>query len=195
MLKKTEKTVVKKALGRPRKVKPIVEKVEVQPQVKNTEVEQVDVPVVVASPVKNKKSEYISCIGRRKEATARVRFFDRGNGNITVNGQELKKYFSIFQLFDLVFAPLKQIGAMEKYDISIKVAGGGKNSQALAARHGISRALVKFNADLKPALKKAGYMTRDSRVKERNLVTKKLAVLRSGRNVNLQTPPQGGVLN
>ena len=170
MLKKTEKTVVKKALGRPRKVKSAVEaveKVKVQPQVEKIEVEKVDVPVIVASPVKSKKGEYISTIGRRKEATARVRFFDSGKGNITVNGQELKKYFSIFQLFDLVLAPLKQIGAMEKYDISIKVAGGGKNSQALAARHGISRALVEFNADLKPALKKVGYMTRDSRVKER----------------------------
>ena len=166
MIKKTEKTVVKKALGRPRKVKQVVEKVEAQPEVEKIEVEQVVAPVAT-SPVPSKKGEYISTVGRRKEASARVRFFDSGKGVITVNGQELKKYFSIFQLFDLVLAPLKQVGAMEKYDISIKVAGGGKNSQALAIRHGISRALVEFNADLKPALKKAGYMTRDSRVKER----------------------------
>lgn len=167
MLKKTEKIVVKKALGRPRKVKPVVEKVEIQPKVEKIEVEQMTTPEIVAGPVKSKKGEYISTVGRRKEAQARVRFFDSGKGVITVNGQELKKYFSIFQLFDLVTAPLKQVGGMEKYDISIKVAGGGKNSQAIASRHGISRALVKFNADLKSTLKKAGFLTRDSRVKER----------------------------
>lgn len=166
MLKKIAKAVAKKSPGRPRKIKPIA-KVEVQPLVEKIEVEKIIAPAAVTSPVESKRGKYISAIGRRKEATARVRFFDSGKGIITVNGQELKKYFPIFQLFDLVFAPLKQVGAMEKYDISIKVAGGGKQSQAEAARHGISRVLVKFNADLKPTLKKAGFLTRDSRVKER----------------------------
>lgn len=167
MLRKTKKTTVKKSPGRPRKVKPVEEKAKIQPLVERIEAAPEVAPAVSADTTEGAKNKYISAIGRRKEATARVRFFDSGKGIITVNGQELKKYFPIFQLFDLVFAPLKQVGAMEKYDISVKVSGGGKQSQAEAARHGISRVLVKFNADLKPTLKKAGFLTRDSRVKER----------------------------
>ncbi len=166
MFKKTEKTVVKKAPGRPRKIKPVAT-ADVQSQVEQVEIEKAVAPAAIAESAAVVKGKYISAIGRRKEAAARVRFFEDGKGIITINGQELKKYFPIFQLSDLVTAPLKQVGAMEKHDISIKIAGGGKHSQADAVRHGISRVLVKFNADLKPTLKKAGFLTRDSRVKER----------------------------
>lgn len=110
---------------------------------------------------------FIHAVGRRKEATARVRMSESGQGQFIINGRELKNYFPNFQLFDLVLVPLKLTGQEGRHDISVKVVGGGKQGQAEAVRHGLSRALVKWQAEFKPPLKKAGYLTRDARVKER----------------------------
>ncbi len=139
---------------------------------------KVSVPKIAAvAPVVAKEEEkakpllkavkFIAAVGRRKEAVARVRLSEGGQGLILINGQELKKYFPIFQLWEMTEAPLKLVGMQEKCDLSVKVAGGGKQGQAEAVRHGISRVLVKLNPDWKPTLKKAGFITRDSRVKER----------------------------
>lgn len=119
------------------------------------------------TPVSQPARPYLYAVGRRKEAVARVRLFEKGDGQMTINGREFSNYFPSFQLKDLVLAPLKLTGEAEKVDVSIKVLGGGKQGQAEAARHGLSRALVKLNPDFKPTLKKAGFLTRDPRVKER----------------------------
>lgn len=105
--------------------------------------------------------------GRRKKAIARVRLYD-GSGNIQINGKDFENYFDLATLRYIVMQPLNAIGATEKYDIIVNVHGGGISGQAGAVRHGISRALVEANADeFKSALKKNGFLSRDSRVKER----------------------------
>lgn len=112
------------------------------------------------------KGKYISCVGRRKSATAQVRLFDKGTGVILVNNKLVSEYFTEAQANDLI-QPLKLSGFNKEFNISIKVTGGGKYGQAGAARQGITKALIIFNKDLRPALKAKGYTTRDSRIKER----------------------------
>jgi len=106
-----------------------------------------------------KDAKYYYGTGRRKTAVARVRIFD-GSGKITINNKESK-------LADSVVEPLKLVGKYGSFDLSVKVAGGGKNGQAEAIRHGISRALLELNPEFRPTLKKAGYLTRDQREVER----------------------------
>ena len=108
----------------------------------------------------------IKAVGRRKTAVARVRV-TLGEGEIVVNNKPLFEYFPVFLWSDKVLSPLKTVGKEKDFDVSVKVIGGGVNSQAEAVRHGISRALVKWNEEWKPALKAEGYMTRDPRAKER----------------------------
>lgn len=110
--------------------------------------------------------EVINALGRRKSAVARV-FVKEGNGKIVINKRELETYFPSSILQYVVKQPLNTLNAVEKYDIYINLKGGGYKGQAEAARLGIARALVKINADDKPALKAEGFMTRDSRVVER----------------------------
>lgn len=105
-------------------------------------------------------------VGRRKTASARVRL-TTGTGIVTVNGKTLKEYFPYSLWQQKVMAPLTTIGRLKDFDISVKVVGGGVNGQADAVRHGIARALVRWNTDLRPALKAEGFLTRDSREKER----------------------------
>ena len=90
-----------------------------------------------------------------------------GEGHVTVNQRELKAYFGRSILEQEVLAPLKSVDAQGRYDISIRVLGGGVSGQAGAAVQGIARALIKTEPDLRPALKSAGFLTRDARVKER----------------------------
>jgi small subunit ribosomal protein S9 len=111
--------------------------------------------------------KYFYAVGRRKTATAQVRLY-KGDGKIMViNGQVGNRYFSPEYLVEGVYEPLKTVGMMKDFDISVQVRGGGMSAQADAIRHGIARALVVFDATLKPALKKVGFMTRDARAKER----------------------------
>ena len=105
-------------------------------------------------------------MGRRKEAVARVRMV-AGEGHVTVNERELKAYFGRSILEQEVLAPLKHVNSMGKYDIKIRVLGGGVAGQAGAAVQGIARALIAADPELRPALKAAGFLTRDARVKER----------------------------
>ncbi|KAF1074267.1 30S ribosomal protein S9 [Halodesulfovibrio sp. MK-HDV] len=104
--------------------------------------------------------------GRRKNATARTRLY-AGSGQITVNGRPYDEYFPRKTLQMIIRQPLELVKMLEKFDIKINVAGGGMSGQALAARHGISRALLVIDEDLRPTLKKAGFLTRDARKKER----------------------------
>ena len=104
--------------------------------------------------------------GRRKSSVARVRLV-AGEGNITVNGRALDEYFDYDTLIRDVKQPLVLTNNENKYDVIVKVEGGGVTGQAGAIRHGISRALLKADAELRPELKKAGFLTRDARMKER----------------------------
>jgi small subunit ribosomal protein S9 len=104
--------------------------------------------------------------GRRKTATARIRLSE-GSGKLTVNGRDLDSYFSHENFAKQAYAPLLTVELREKIDVSANVAGGGVAGQAGAVAHGIARALQKMNAELRPALKKAGHITRDPREKER----------------------------
>ena len=113
------------------------------------------------------KKPYFYGTGRRKSSVARVHLFQNGTGAITVNGRDIDEYFGLDTLKLIVRQPLATTDLMGKVDIVITVAGGGVSGQAGAIRHGISRALVAMNPEYRPALKAAGFMTRDPRMKER----------------------------
>jgi len=104
--------------------------------------------------------------GRRKSSVARV-YIMPGNGKITINKRDMDEYFGLETLKIIVKQPLELTGMTSKFDVSVNVHGGGYTGQAGAIRHGITRALVEADADFRPALKKAGYLTRDPRMKER----------------------------
>lgn len=104
--------------------------------------------------------------GRRKSSVARVRLYE-GSGKITVNGRDIDEYFGLETLKLIVRQPLGLTETAEKFDIVCNVGGGGVTGQAGAIRHGVSRALLLFNPDFRSALKKAGFLTRDPRMKER----------------------------
>ena len=110
--------------------------------------------------------EQINAVGRRKSAVARI-FLNKGKGNITVNGKDYKEYFSVGQLHHEVMLPLQTINVGGEYDITVNAVGGGITGQAEAIKLAIARALVKLNAENKPALKAKGLLTRDSRIVER----------------------------
>ena len=104
--------------------------------------------------------------GRRKKSIARVRLVP-GNGKILINDRSLDDYFGLETLKVIVRQPLLLTDTLSKFDVLCKVIGGGFTGQAGAIRHGIARALLKADEELRPALKKAGYLTRDPRMKER----------------------------
>ncbi len=104
--------------------------------------------------------------GRRKSSVARVRLIP-GEGNFTINGRTLDDYFGLETLKVIAKQPLVLTGTDNKFDVLVNVAGGGFTGQAGAIRHGIARALLQADEELRPVLKKAGYLTRDPRMKER----------------------------
>ncbi|HUL57900.1 MAG TPA: 30S ribosomal protein S9 [Anaeromyxobacteraceae bacterium] len=105
-------------------------------------------------------------VGRRKESVARVRIAP-GTGNITINGRTMDEYFGRETSKMILVEPLKLVDQMGKLDVFVNAKGGGLSGQAGAIRHGISRALVDLNAEFRPVLKKAGFLTRDARAVER----------------------------
>ncbi|MEO6188369.1 MAG: 30S ribosomal protein S9 [Ginsengibacter sp.] len=115
-----------------------------------------------------------NAVGRRKSAVTRV-FLSKGDGNITINGKEYKVYFPLVYLQNQVEAPLKSIGASDKFDVMVNATGGGVKGQAEAVKLGIARALLQVNPEYRPALKEAGLLTRDSRSVERKKPGKKKA--------------------
>ena len=110
--------------------------------------------------------EVVNAIGRRKSAVARV-YVSEGTGKITINKKDITEYFPSAILQYVVKQPLQLLDVAEKYDIKVNLDGGGFTGQAGAIRHGISRALLEVDAEYRPILKKAGYLTRDPRMKER----------------------------
>ena len=157
-------------------------------EVKNTEVKEkaprkprttkkVEAPAAVevkAAPVKRVRTskkkgaagQYIAT-GRRKDAVARVRLIANGTGKITINNRDINEYLLLDTLKLVVRQPLALTETQDKYDVIVNVFGGGYTGQTGAIRQGIAKALVKENENFKPELKKAGFLTRDSRMKER----------------------------
>jgi small subunit ribosomal protein S9 len=113
----------------------------------------------------SKTNEFLGT-GRRKTSIARVRLAT-GSGKITVNGRAFDNYFPLETLRSTVSGPLTITGTTDKLDVRVNVTGGGPNGQAGAVRHGIARALLEFDANLRPALKAEGFLTRDPRMRER----------------------------
>ena len=112
------------------------------------------------------ESNFYYGTGRRKSSVARVRVYP-GTGKITINERDIDDYFGLETLKVIVRQPLELLGLTEKFDIVVRVQGGGVSGQAGAIRHGLSRALLQYDEELRPALKKAGFLTRDPRMKER----------------------------
>ncbi len=115
----------------------------------------------------NAKKNYHYGTGRRKSSVARVHLFPNGSGSITVNNRDLDTYFGLETLKYIVRQPLALTAVLGRVDIEATVVGGGVTGQAGAIRHGIARALLKMNEEFRPALKHAGFLTRDPRMKER----------------------------
>ena len=113
------------------------------------------------------KKPYMYGTGRRKSSVARVHLFPNGSGKITINGRGIDDYFGLDTLKLLVRQPLNLLGVLDKFDVEATVTGGGVTGQAGAIRHGISRALLQVDETYRAALKAAGFLTRDPRMKER----------------------------
>ncbi len=109
---------------------------------------------------------YYEAVGRRKQAVARVRLYP-GNGEMVVNDKDLKEYFGRPQDWQSATAPLKLTKNEGRFNLSVVVKGGGITGQSEAIRHGVARALLEVNGELRPLLRRAGYLTRDPRAKER----------------------------
>jgi small subunit ribosomal protein S9 len=112
------------------------------------------------------EGHYFEAVGRRKTATARVRLFS-GTGGIVINGRPADEYFHREMDVLHLRQPLEAVGALEDFDISVLVNGGGFCGQAGAIRHGVARALLLADPDLRPQLRQGGFLTRDARAKER----------------------------
>ena len=109
---------------------------------------------------------YFYGTGRRKHSVARVRVYN-GTGKIIINGRDIDDYFGLETLKLIVRSPMELTSTSGKYDLVVRVAGGGVSGQAGAIRHGLSRALLQVDPEMRPILKKAGFLTRDPRMKER----------------------------
>ena len=120
----------------------------------------------MAKTTSKKKVQYWGT-GRRKKAIARVRLLPAGDGTIVINKKSIDEYFGLDTLKFIVRQPLALVDALAKYDVMVNVCGGGFTGQAGAIRHGIARALLEAEPEARAELKKAGFLTRDSRMKER----------------------------
>ena len=155
----------------------IVDKIVEKPEIELTEEKDESAEAVVFDEAgvdeKNKKNKrYFEATGRRKSSVARVRLFtikpfEEDEGKITVNEKFYKQYFPTLELQQIAEAALRRLKSLNRFEVVAKVNGGGMKSQSEAVRHGMARVLVEFNADFRKKLKKAGYLKRDPRVKER----------------------------
>ena len=116
---------------------------------------------------KPKKERYFEAVGRRKTAVARVRLQTQGSKVILINDKTSDKYFPVLEWQQIIQEPFKIAACLDKFRVVVKVKGGGLHAQAEATRHGIARALIKFKSEYRQLLKKAGFLTRDSRMRER----------------------------
>lgn len=112
-------------------------------------------------------AQYYEGIGRRKSATARVRLFPGGTGNLVINDKDGREYLPREGDVEILLEPLVKVGQMNNYDISIHVNGGGISGQRDAIRLGVARALLKIDPEMRPSLRESDFLTRDARIKER----------------------------
>ncbi len=173
---KTTKTLKEKKPKAPKKTAPKKEKKEAKYVTEKT-------PAVIKAPAtepkilaefpeteeadNGKKFSYYYAIGRRKNAVAQIRLYKKGDGEIKVNGKDMKDYFPREEWQGNILAPLKAMGQMNKLNVIATVKGGGVNAQSEAIRLGVSRALLQLNPIFRRGLKKYGYLPRDARKKER----------------------------
>jgi small subunit ribosomal protein S9 len=123
--------------------------------------------IPVAKSEQKSAQPYFYANGKRKTSVSTVRLYTNGKGIITVNARTLEHYFPVFTDQDKIIAPLRVTNTQKMFDVTVKVFGGGIHSQAEAVRHGISKALLEYSAELRTTLKPLGFLTRDPRVKER----------------------------
>ncbi|MEK7596216.1 MAG: 30S ribosomal protein S9 [Patescibacteria group bacterium] len=116
--------------------------------------------------LEEKDKNYIEGVGRRKTSVARVRIIEGGK-NIIVNGKDYAAYFPTLEMKRVAHDALDKMGVLNRFEVEARISGGGIHSQAEALRHGLARALIKYNADFRKKLKKAGFLKRDPRMKER----------------------------
>ncbi len=114
-----------------------------------------------------KPDRYFEAIGRRKTAVARIRLYTKGDKEFVVNDQPYQKYFQTIEDQESCVASMKKMKCLDKFRITVKVQGGGHRAQSEAVRHGTARVLVDFNANFRKRLRKAGFLTRDPRMRER----------------------------
>ena len=160
--KKTTAKPKKRVLKKAKAIGPKKEK-------KQTKIEIGELPKIISTGTKKAQTlarKFIYKIGRRKESSARVKLFS-GTGEIKINNKDYKQYFPTFELQQTIESPLVLVGQRDKCNIQVKVSGGGIRGQAEAIRLGIARCLKQRNIMFRIPLKKAGFLTRDSREKER----------------------------
>lgn len=117
--------------------------------------------------IPKRNGTYFYANGKRKTSVASVRLYQDGKGVITINGRAFENYFPVFTDQDKIMAPLRMANTLKTFDIVVQVRGGGIHSQAEAVRHGVSKALLEHDGNLRTTLKPMGFLTRDSRIKER----------------------------
>ncbi len=131
---------------------------------------KVEEPVVkkeIEKDAETKTDKYFEAIGRRKTAVARVRLYTRGEKQFLINNKPYQEYFKTEETQQIATASLQKMNCFERFMVSIRVSGGGQHAQAEAVRHGTARALMDFNPNFRKRLRKAGYLTRDPRMRER----------------------------
>lgn len=112
-------------------------------------------------------NRYFYAVGRRKTSAAQVRLYPEGTGRVTVNDKPVDVYFTRPQDLVMLAAPLRATGHDQTFDVTVVVRGGGVSGQSEAVAHGVARALLKYDEELRPTLRRGGYLTRDARMKER----------------------------
>ena len=156
---------VKQKLVEP--IKEMPEPIKIMP-VLNTEEEDFSLEeFIIENDLTSKPDRYFEAIGRRKTAVARVRLFTRGEKAFLINGKPYQEYFVLEEDQQLATSSMKKMKCLDKFRVSIIVKGGGHHAQAEAVRHGTARVLVDFNNNFRKRLRKAGYLTRDPRMRER----------------------------
>lgn len=162
----TAKPAAKKAAA-PKKVAPKATETVAAPKVAKAGVVKEAKVVKAATKLPARTGEFFYAAGNRKTSVARVRLYDKGTGTIEINGMKIEEYIGVPDKRDSIKAPLRITGHSKTFDITVKTSGGGKSGQADAIRHGIAKALLAFDPTLRITLKRAGFLTRDPRMKER----------------------------
>lgn len=156
----------KKTTKKSTRAKKTAEKPEKEAKAPEIKVEDEFESPIIRGPA-GKTDRYLEAIGRRKTAVARVRLFTKGDKVFLVNEKPYEQYFQTAEDRETAVASMKKMKCLDKFRVTVKVKGGGHTAQAEAVRHGTARALVDFNQNFRKRLRKAGYLTRDARMRER----------------------------